>query len=425
MLTFFVGFQWDADMAVTFKTKRDPLVPNIPTEEEWKDFPRIQSWRRNHLSVLKQLHADAYDDITAVWNDIDDIIANTPIDTLANATNNTNLNVTNTAHGLCPRLSGNASTYLSGAGTWTVPAGGNNAANHEPVTVNSSPSVNLVINANQLLSAVVIPGGFKLDDLGAPDDTNDLNANTSKHGLMRKLSNNATEYFDGSGNWSVPAGSGGNANHNPVTVVNSTTVNLTIAANQQLRADVISTGIRLDDLGSPENNTDLNASPSAHGLLPRLSNNANQYLTGTGTWANIPAANSPCEVSLNPLVVDVLAGSWSHGSNACQAQTYYFQAASNGAQIGVNSFMANGTYRWHFFGCRGPSAGIVRLSVNGVAKANIDLYSSTFEWNHRTSVGNISITGNASNIVMGTVGKNASSNGYVVYITDACLRRYA
>jgi hypothetical protein len=35
------------------------------------------------------------------------------------------------------------------------------------------------------------------------------NASTSKHGYLKKLSNTATEYMDGTGNWSVPAGGGG------------------------------------------------------------------------------------------------------------------------------------------------------------------------------------------------------------------------
>lgn len=35
------------------------------------------------------------------------------------------------------------------------------------------------------------------------------NASTSKHGYLKKLSNSATEYMDGTGNWSTPAGGGG------------------------------------------------------------------------------------------------------------------------------------------------------------------------------------------------------------------------
>ena len=50
---------------------------------------------------------------------------------------------------------------------------------------------------------------IKLDDLATPDDNTDLNASTTRHGLLRKLSNVATEYLDGSGAWSTPAGGGG------------------------------------------------------------------------------------------------------------------------------------------------------------------------------------------------------------------------
>lgn len=57
--------------------------------------------------------------------------------------------------------------------------------------------------------ANVDPSGIKLDDLAAPDDNTDLNASTSAHGLLRKLSNVATEYLDGTGAWSTPAGGSG------------------------------------------------------------------------------------------------------------------------------------------------------------------------------------------------------------------------
>ena len=43
--------------------------------------------------------------------------------------------------------------------------------------------------------------------------------------------------------------------------------------------------IKLDDFATPDDNTDLNASASRHGLLPKLSNNARQFLRGDGAWA--------------------------------------------------------------------------------------------------------------------------------------------
>jgi hypothetical protein len=40
-------------------------------------------------------------------------------------------------------------------------------------------------------------------------DTTVANASTSAHGLLKKLPNDASQYIDGSGNWSVPPGTGG------------------------------------------------------------------------------------------------------------------------------------------------------------------------------------------------------------------------
>src|SRR5687767_6360134 len=42
-------------------------------------------------------------------------------------------------------------------------------------------------DATPSITAVVIPAGIKLDDLGAPDDNTDLNATSSAHGLLKKL----------------------------------------------------------------------------------------------------------------------------------------------------------------------------------------------------------------------------------------------
>ena len=53
---------------------------------------------------------------------------------------------------------------------------------------------------------------LKLDGLADPDDTTELDASISKHGLLPKLSGNGGEYLDGSGNWSRPSvGVSGNA----------------------------------------------------------------------------------------------------------------------------------------------------------------------------------------------------------------------
>src|SRR5262245_59088665 len=50
--------------------------------------------------------------------------------------------------------------------------------------------------------------------------------------------------------------------------------------------------LKLDDLASPDDNTDLNATAGAHGLLPKLSGNSSEFLNGTGAFASVTAAEA-------------------------------------------------------------------------------------------------------------------------------------
>ena len=50
---------------------------------------------------------------------------------------------------------------------------------------------------------------IKLDDLAGPDDNTDLDATAVAHGLLPKLSGDAGEYLDGTGNWTTPEGGNG------------------------------------------------------------------------------------------------------------------------------------------------------------------------------------------------------------------------
>lgn len=49
--------------------------------------------------------------------------------------------------------------------------------------------------------------------------------------------------------------------------------------------------VKLDDAAAPDDNTDLNASASAHGLLPKLANTGTKYLRDDGTWQTISAGS--------------------------------------------------------------------------------------------------------------------------------------
>lgn len=180
---------------------------------------------------------------------------------------------------------------------------------------------------------------IRLDTLQAPTDNTALNASTSLHGLLRKLSGTATEYLNGAGNWATPpdtgeVNTGTNIGTNGIGVfyqksgvtlqfnsINAASTKVTVVtnnANHQIDIDAVpnvivaastdsrlsdartplahanthtnggSDFIRLDTLHAPLDATTLNASTSVHGLLRKLSGTATEYLNGAGNWATPP-----------------------------------------------------------------------------------------------------------------------------------------
>ena len=107
------------------KTKSDPLLPPIPKEDDWEKYPRIEQWRRGHLSVMKELHKNVRYDIDNLANDISNNandVSNNANDISNNAgdvSNNAN-DIANNANDITNRISGfgnwsNDGVYESGA----------------------------------------------------------------------------------------------------------------------------------------------------------------------------------------------------------------------------------------------------------------------------------------------------------------------
>lgn len=57
-------------------------------------------------------------------------------------------------------------------------------------------------------------------------------------------------------------------------------------------ADGSTDPLKLDDLATPDDNTDLNATAGRHGLLPKLSGSTGEFLRGDGAWAAPPAGGA-------------------------------------------------------------------------------------------------------------------------------------
>jgi len=67
--------------------------------------------------------------------------------------------------------------------------------------------------------------------------------------------------------------------------------------------------IKLDDWLGTDDNTDLNASTTAHGLLPKLDNTATNFLNGTGAWSAPSGAVTTAFKTITGITNDVVADS--------------------------------------------------------------------------------------------------------------------
>jgi len=91
--------------------------------------------------------------------------------------------------------------------------------------------------------------------------------------------------------------------------------------------------IKLDDLGTPDDNTDLDASTSRHGLLPKLPNDSAKFLNGLGSWA-IPSGDSggtasiPLDYTQNVDYHDGTSVTSGTYYKLCDQQTFTLSAAS-------------------------------------------------------------------------------------------------
>jgi hypothetical protein len=65
---------------------------------------------------------------------------------------------------------------------------------------------------------------------------------------------------------------------------------------------------KLDDCAAPDNNTDLNASTTKHGLCPILPNTATKFLDGTGGWSTPPPGNATTAIIQDEFMTNTLGG---------------------------------------------------------------------------------------------------------------------
>lgn len=138
-------------------------------------------------------------------------------------TDNTTGNVSITAHGFAPKAPNDSTKFLNGVGAYAVPAGGGSGT----VTHTGSLTANQLILGNGTADITALGslgttttvyhgnasgagtfGAVVEADITLANNTTN-NVTTSKHGFAPILPNVATQYLDGTGAYSVPAGTGG------------------------------------------------------------------------------------------------------------------------------------------------------------------------------------------------------------------------
>lgn len=234
------------------------------------------------------------------------------LDSFGTPSTGTSLNATTGRHGLLPQLGGGAVDYLRADGTWATPPGATggeaNTASNAGTTgigiyyqktgvelqfkaIHSTGNISVTDSTGtHTVNLDVISTGIKLDDLGTPDDNIDLNATTGHHGLLLKLTGSTSTYLNADGAWATPPGATGGATNflqltdTPEDYTDDASKILAVTTGEDAVEFITSTGILLDNLGTPEDNTDLNATTGYHGLLPILDGNAAHWLDGSGAW---------------------------------------------------------------------------------------------------------------------------------------------
>jgi hypothetical protein len=206
---------------------------------------------------------------------------------------------TATQPGYVPTPPNDATKVLTGAMTYAAvayanvtgtPTLGTSAAKDIPSSGNAS-STQVVYGSDTRLTDSRTPiahasshqsGGsdaIALDTLGATTDVTTLNATTSAHGLLPKLGGGTTNFFRADGAYAAVAYSS----------LSGTPSTFSPSAHASTHQSGGSDAIALDALAVPTDITTLNATTSAHGLLPKLGGGTTNFFRADGSYAALPA----------------------------------------------------------------------------------------------------------------------------------------
>jgi len=204
------------------------------------------------------------------------------LDELGAPTDVTTLNVSTTAHGLTPKLSNVVTEYLDGTGAYSVPPSGAPSAHAASHQNGGGDEISVAGLSGQLAddqlpvqATEILKGGAELATQVETDaGTNDTTMITPLKLATKPLELHASAHENGGGD--------------EISVLNLSGLladGQTPLAHEASHKSGGSDEILLDEFGTPTDVTTLNASITAHGLLPKLSNVVTEFLDGTGAYS--------------------------------------------------------------------------------------------------------------------------------------------
>jgi hypothetical protein len=260
------------------------------------------------------------------------------LDDLAAPDDNTDLDSTTGAHGLLPKLGGGTTNFLRADGSWAAPSGGAPLSNTAPVDVDpQAASAGVASEASRqdhkhdIVTAAA--GATTPGDAAAEGTANSLARSDHQHSLAnfgtgagtfcegndsrlsdaRTPTSHASTHEPGGGDAmtvdaaaatgslrTLGTGAAQACAGNDSRLSDARTPTSHNTSHQSGGGDAI----KLDDLAAPDDNTDLDATVSAHGLLPKLGGGTTNYLRADGTWAAPPGGGGGDATSLQGTDID-------------------------------------------------------------------------------------------------------------------------
>lgn len=208
-------------------------------------------------------------------------------------------------------------------------------------------------------------------DLDLSDNTT-ANVSTAKHGFAPKLPNDATQYLDGSGAYSVPSGSGGGSLPDPSGEPDGAWLKTSSgAAVWAATPAVAESDLNFSDVATA------NASTSLHGLLRKLDGSTTNFLRGDGSWSD-PLATSGISrlYDSGALGADAATIDTGAGGVATSAKHLLIMFSGRTAQavvLGNTNFVLNGETGSQFdrFSVSGNSSTVTRGSSYGATSFSV------------------------------------------------------